>query len=370
MRAKSAVETKENFQERVPLVSVIVPVRNEQEHIIQCLTSILGNDYPQECLEILVVDGMSTDRSREIIRRYAQDSPRIRLVDNPKRIQAAAMNIGIREAKGDVIIRIDAHTVYGSDYISQCVKLLQDTVAANVGGVQHAVGTNYVTSAIALAITSPFGVGDAKFRYASEHAWVDTVYLGAWHKRTLEAVGGFAEEWVINEDYELNYRLRRNGGKILLAPQVRCQYRVRESLYGLAHQYFWYGVWRVKTMVAHPGSVRWRQLVPPLFVASFLISLASLPLLGAWGLVIPGFYAMATVTASVHGARRGGWRYLPVLPAVFGTLHFSWGTGFYVGILRWGLPRVQLRRSLQNLQGRNAIDLELEEKPARATDVD
>jgi len=325
---------------RYPYVSVLVPIRNEEHYIARCLDSILSNDYPRDRLEILVIDGMSTDRSREIIQHYIKQYPFIRLLENPKRIQAAALNIGLQEAKGEIIIRMDAHTIYAPDYIRWCVELLETTEAANVGGLQRAVGTNYVSNAIAIATTTPFGVGNAYFRYAEKEMWVDTVYLGAWRKSTLEALGGFNEEWVVNEDYELNYRLRKAGGKILLSPKIKCWYYVRPSLKALARQYFRYGFWRVKTFVTYPDSLRWRQLAPPALVVALLLSLGVLPVNWILGITTPTLYLAANLLTSTWIASRRGWKYLPLLPLVFATIHLSWGIGFLSGLFWWEITRI------------------------------
>ena len=333
-----------------PSVSVVIPMYNEEGHIVRCLDSILANDYPKDKLEVLVVDGMSQDRSRELVQVYARRSPLVRLLDNPKRNQAPALNIGIGEAKGEIIVRMDAHTLYAPDYIRQCVHLLQTTGADNVGGVQRSVGVGYVSSAIAVAITSPFGVGDALFRFTDKPAWTDTVYLGAWTKSTLEDLGGFAEMGGVNEDYELNYRLRKRGGRILVSPKIRCRYFVRSSLPKLTRQYFRYGYWRVRTLVAHPDSLRWRQLAAPGLCACLLLSMLMLPFNIIVGMMCPGLYFFASVLASVVVASKRGWKYLPMLPALFACMHLSWGTGFWAGVAKWGVPRVTLAgvgRSLQ-----------------------
>lgn len=323
----------------LPLVTVIIPTRDETAFIGSCLDSVVANDYPRDRLEVLVVDGGSTDGTRAIVEEYARRYPFIRLLDNPRRIPAAALNVGLRYAQGEVIVRMDAHTVYAPDYIRKCVELLETTGAANVGGVQQAVGRGYIAEAIALALTSPFGVGDARFRYADRPTWVDTVYLGAWRRTTLEALGGFDEAWAVNEDYELNYRLRRVGGKILVAPEVRCWYHVRPSLGALARQYVRYGFWRARTAVVHPGSLRWRHLAPPLLVLG-LVGSAVLGAAGTrWGLVVPGLYAAVNFGASLATALRRGLRYLPVLPVVYGTLHLTWGVGFLAGLVRWSFRK-------------------------------
>ena len=334
-----ATESSKTYEK----VSIIIPTYNEERYIARCLDSILRNDYPKDLIEILVIDGKSTDRTQEIVQGYVQHYPFVRLLKNSKRVQAAAINIGIRAAVGEIVLIMSAHAIYAPDYIRQSVTLLQETDAANVGGLMFAVGSDYVSNSIAAALTSPFGVGDARYRYSDKEEWVDTVFAGCWHKSTLEALGGFNEEWVVNEDYELNYRLRQAGGKILFSPKIRCQYFVRSSLGALARQYFRYGFWKVKTLVTYPDSLRWRQLVPPIFVPALVVSLALLPVFWPASIVIPGLYAAANLAASLQAARRRGWRYLPLLPAVFATLHLSWGLGFWSGIARFGIPRFSWR---------------------------
>ena len=282
----------------VPFVTVVIPMRNEEHEIGRCLESVLANDFPLESLEILVADGMSSDKSAEIVQEYARKYACIRLLVNPRRIQSAALNIGIGEAKGDIIVRMDAHSTYDGDYISRSVHLLQTTEAINVGGVQKAIGTTYLTRAIALATTSGYGIGDAKFRYARQPLWVDTVYLGAWWKDALESVGGFDESLPVNEDYELNYRLRKSGGKILFSPSVVSSYRVRKSLFGLAKQYARYGYWKVRMLSSHPESIRWRQLIPPGFVIGLLGSAVLVPFIWQIGVLIPGLYTLYLMMAS------------------------------------------------------------------------
>lgn len=323
-----------------PFVSVLIPMRNEERYIGRCLDSLLENDYPLDRVEIVVIDGMSTDRSREMVEQYSKRYPLIRIVENEKRFQAAGLNLGIRDAVGEIIIRVDAHTTYASDYIRQCVAALQTSGAVNVGGVQHAVGTGIIGNAIAIAITSKFGTGNARFRCSNHEERTDTVYLGAWYTRTLRTLGGFNEEVGPNEDYELNYRLRQLGGKILLSPKVRSQYYVRESLGLFARQYLRYGFWKMKTLVVHPDSLRWRHLFPPALVLGVIVSLALLPLYWQPCMLITSLYVIAGLGAAFGEARHRGWRYLPLLPIAFASIHLSWGLGFWVGMIRFGVPRL------------------------------
>jgi GT2 family glycosyltransferase len=319
-------------------VSVIMPVRNEEDHLARSLESILANDYPRERLEVIVIDGRSSDRSTDIVRQYALNHPGVRLLDNPRRIVPAGLNIGIRESRGEIIVRTDAHTVYAPDYVRACAELLETTGAASVGGIQRAVGSDYVSRTIAIAMTTPFGVGNAPYRYVDHETWVDTVYLGAWRRETLERLGGFDEAWVVNQDYELNVRLRQAGGRILLSPRIRCWYAVRPTLRALARQWLRYGFWRVKTLATYPTSLQPRQLAPPGVTLGLLLSLLVLPFSRTLACVVPAAYAVASLIAAVAAGSRRGWRYLPLLPLAFATIHLSWGVGFLAGLFRWGLP--------------------------------
>ncbi len=334
-----------------PYVSIIIPIRNEEQYISACLDSILTNDYPHDRLEILLLDGMSTDSSRLIEECYAKAYPFIRLLNNPRRIQVAALNAGIQAANGELIIRLDAHSTYAADYIRRCIELLQTTEADNVGGVQSAVGTNYMSRCIAIATKSRFAVGDAYYRFAEKPMWVDTVYLGAWRKVTLDDLGGFDETLEVNEDYELNYRLRMSGGKILLSPTIRCRYFVRDSLRKLIRQYFRYGFWKEKTLLVHPASLRWRQLVPPIFVACLMVCVVITFFSYPIGLALPLLYGFINLLVSVMAVRKHGRVHFPVLPIIFALIHISWGTGFLWGVVRHGPPRIgwkALRESLRD----------------------
>lgn len=327
-------------------------MRNEGKFIGKCLESILNNDYPHDRFEIIIADGMSTDNSREIVKTYQQNYNNIRLLDNPKKIRASGNNIGIKASKGEIIISMDAHVIYAPDYIRQCVDLLQKGYAANVGGLQKAVGYNYITNLIALATTTPFGIGDAEFRYLNKEKTVDTVYLGAWLKKTLEQVGLFNEEWLRNADYELNYRIRKAGGKILLSPKIKCEYLARGSLLKLAQQYFLYGLWRVKTIVVHPDSVRWRHLIPPLLILWLLLSVILLIFnIKLWWIPV-GVYGIYSLLISLGISLIHGIKYFPLLPIAFWTIHLSWGFGFFNGIIKFGIPKIKISLIVKDILGK------------------
>ncbi|GAB4423034.1 MAG: hypothetical protein Kow0031_01370 [Anaerolineae bacterium] len=313
-----------------------MPIRNESKYIERSLGAVLRQDYPANRLEVLLVDGRSTDATREIVGRLAGRYANVRLLDNPAQIQAAALNVGIRAARGDIIVRVDGHTFIEPDYVSACVAHLLAGDADNVGGMMRAQGDTVVGQAVALATTSPFGIGGSKFHYTDQMHYVDTVYLGAYWRKTLLEIGLFDEEYVINQDYELNIRLRQAGGRILLSPAVKSVYVPRGSLRGLWRQYFRYGRWKTRTLRKHPASLQWRQLAAPLFVAALAVSgllgLLVRPFRWLFG-AVAGSYLLANLLASTIAASRGGWRYLPLLPLVFAALHVGWGAGFWAGLV-------------------------------------
>jgi glycosyltransferase involved in cell wall biosynthesis len=311
-------------------------MRNEAGAIAACLDSILANELPADiAVEVLVFDGESTDESPAIVARMAERDGRIRLLPNPERLQAAAFNRGLAAAQGKYLLRMDAHSVYARDYIAECLRLLESTGAGNVGGAQRAEGTSWFTRAVAAAVSSRFAAGDARYRNATAPAFTDTVYLGAWRTATLRELGGMRADWAVNEDYEMNVRLRANGGTVYLSPTIRSTYRVRNSVAGLARQYTRYGFWKVRTVMEHPASLRGRQLVAPAFVVSVLLTPWLVGHFGPWGAGHLVLYAAANATASVIAARRSGMALLPVLPLVFLIIHCSWGSGFLAGLAWW-----------------------------------
>ena len=336
MKTKQATDAAD-----LPLVSVIMPIRNEAEHIERCLAAVLAQDYPADLLDVTVVDGMSDDGTREIVGNYVRGYPNVRLLNNPGRIVPTALNIGIRAVQGDIIIRVDGHTTLAPDYVHQCVAALERTGADNVGGRMDAQARGYFGKAVALATSSPFGVGSARFHYSHEEEWVDTVYLGAYRREVFERIGLFDEQMVRDQDDEFNYRLRAYGGRILLCPQIRSRYTCRSSPRKLWRQYFEYGFWKVRVLQKHPRQMSWRQFVPPAFVAALLVALGLSALGIFWPLaLIAGSYTVANLAASLWIGGRCGLRYLAVLPVVFSILHVSFGTGFLIGLIRfasqWG----------------------------------
>ena len=318
--------------------TIIVPVRDEAHCIRACLDSITNQTY-DEPLEVLVVDGLSTDATREIVKEYSSKFPRIRLLDNPYMIVPTAMNIGVREAKGDCIIRIDGHCFVEKDYIERCIEYLDKKQDVDcVGGTLINICTSVIGKAISLAMSSPFGVGDAYFRYSQQEAYVDTVAFGAYRRRVFDDIGLFDEELVRNQDDEFNYRLRESGGKILLVPEIKAYYYTRSSFRKLWFQYYQYGYWKVRVMQKHPKQMRLRQFVPPLFVAALLASLLAIPCtpISLWTLmIVGGSYAIANISASIFIGLRKELKSLPLLPVAFATLHLSYGIGFLAGLVKF-----------------------------------
>ena len=326
----------------LPLVSLILPIRNESAYIERCLNAILAQDYPSDRMEILIADGMSTDNTRAILQKFILHNSSFIILDNPAKIVPTGINIALREAKGDIIIRVDGHTLIAPDYVRQCVEALQCTHADNVGGKMNAIGNNPFGKAVAHATSTPFGIGGGRFHYSDEEEWVDTVYMGAWPRQVFEKIGLFDEELVRDQDDEFNYRLRASGGKILLSPKIKSEYTVRGAPGNLWRQYFQYGYWKVRVLQKHPRQMSLRQFVPPTFVLTLLVSFlaALLPFFRIFSLVIPLLYLLANLSASVITAFQKGWKYLPLLPFVFAILHLSYGLGFLIGLFkfanRWG----------------------------------
>jgi GT2 family glycosyltransferase len=324
----------------VPFVTVVVPMYNERAYIGECLGSLATADYPAGRLEVLVVDGGSDDGSRNIALEWAREYDFIRQLDNPRRITAAAINIGVQRARGDVIIILSAHSFVARDFISQNVAYLAKTGAACVGGPIHSTSYSFLGRTIALGMSSPFGVGNAHFRYSQKEQYVDTVAFGAYRRLVFDEIGLFDEALVYNEDDEFNYRLRKHGGRIFLTPAIKSVYHTRASLRQLWKQYYRYGFGKVKVIQRHPEAAMTRHYVPFIFVSTVLGS----GLLGAFSPIFQWLFLSVIVSyltvsflASLRISVRNGWQHLPVLPAVFACMHSGYGLGFFAGLLRLGV---------------------------------
>lgn len=327
-----------------PLVTIILPIRNEAQYIARCLNAVLAQDYARDRLEVLVVDGMSDDGTREIVLSALErlnagtvEGVDAQLVDNPERIVPTALNRGIRAARGEIIVRVDGHCVIAPDYVQRCVEALATVDADCAGGAIQTVGETPMARAIALGQSSPFGVGSAVFRYATRACYVDTLAFGAYRRTVFERIGLFDEELVRNQDDEFNFRLTRAGGKIWLDPQIKSVYYSRGTLRGLWKQYTEYGFWKVRVIQKHGRPASLRHLAPALFVLALCTGLFLTLLTQEWlwiaAVVIP--YAAASLTAAFVTAARRDWRALPLLPVIFFVLHAAYGAGFLAGAAYW-----------------------------------
>ncbi len=325
----------------LPFVSVVMPVRDEASTIAGSLEALLAGTYPRDRMEVLVVDGQSRDGTATIVEARAERDARIRLLHNPAGSTAAGLNLGIRAARGEILVRLDGHTTPAPDYVAMAVATLVRTGAWCVGGHFIGRGTGAFGEAVALALSSPFGAGDARFRLGGQGA-VDTVYLGAWPRWVFDTVGGFDEDLVRNQDYELCVRIRQAGGTVWLEPAIRSTTLVRSSPLALARQYFGYGAGRAATVMRHPRSLGARQLIPALFVATLVVGIAASPVARAARVALAALlvaYAVADLASSLLVARRAGWRHLPWLLLVYPILHLAWGSGFWLGVLHAWLRR-------------------------------
>jgi glycosyltransferase involved in cell wall biosynthesis len=330
-----------------PFVSILVPVRNEERYIERCLYSIARQDYPRSRYEVLVIDGQSTDTTKQIVSRFAAESTiDLRLLQNPRYKTAAGLNIGLADARGEVIVRVDGHATIAPDFLSRSVDALFETHADCVGGVIESEGDTYLGRGIALAMASRFGVGGASFRVGGEGP-VDTVAFGAYRRDVFDRVGGFAEDIDKGEDDELNYRLLDHGGTIMLVPGIRASYTVRGDLPSVWRQYAGYGHAKPEVLRRHPAQARLRQLAPAVFVAT-LGAATFAAILGHTGALkgLLRVYTLAATIASLALVPRHGWRRLPPVPVVFACLHIAYGYGFLAGCV--GLAGRILTRTVRS----------------------
>jgi succinoglycan biosynthesis protein ExoA len=316
-------------------VSVVLPVLNEERYIEACLDSVLAQDYPPDRVEVIVADGGSSDRTRDIVSAVAARDPRIRLIDNPGRLQAAGLNLAIAASRGDVIARQDGHAEWMPDHLSRSVALLFSTGADNVGGRQDAVGEGASGRAIARAMSSPFGVGGARFRYSEHEEEMPTVFLGTFRRSAFERVGLFDEAYPPHEDYELNERIRDTGGRIVFSPDIRTKYQVRSGLQALGRQYFRYGRGKVRVARESPGVVRPYHLVAPALVAGIPAAVAMVLTGRGRRLALAGAaaYAASCVVAGQLAGRDEPLVVRVRIPAAFAVMHVAWGAGFWGGLI-------------------------------------
>ena len=319
-----ATPTHELIGSPHPSISVILPILNEEAHLKGAIDSILSQDY-QGKTEVILAVGPSHDRTLEIAQQISQQDSRVVIVENPTGRTAAGLNLALRKSQSPVIVRVDGHAQIPSNYLSLVVEILNKTGAVNVGGVMAAVGTTAFENAVAGAMRSPLGVGASRFHTGGEAGVVDTVYLGAFRREALLAIGGFDERFTRAQDWELNFRLRENGGVVYFDPRLHVTYRPRSTVKALAKQYFEYGRWRRVVSRKHSGTINYRYLAPPFALVGFTISLLA-------GFIAPilftpaAIYSLFVLLASIKIA--SNIREYFLLLAVIPTMHFAWGAGF------------------------------------------
>jgi succinoglycan biosynthesis protein ExoA len=320
--------------ERQPVVSVVVPMLDEAGFIDACLDSFAAQTHPLDRLEVLVVDGGSTDGSREVVEARARYEPWIRIVENPDRRASSAFNRGVEAATGEVLCLFSAHGVADPAYVARSVAALRATGAAGVGGRYDHVGLDPTSSAIGLAMVSPFGMA-SPHRFATESRDVDTISHPAYRRAAMLEVGPFDETLLRNSDYEFNHRMLEHGHRLVFEPSVRSVYRPRGSLKALGRQFWWYGRWKARVLARHPGSLKARHLVPPGAVAAGVALVAASPTrAGRRALAVAAVAYGVGVAAAVAHARPARHHASPVvLAATFPIMHASWGAGFLTSLV-------------------------------------
>jgi glycosyltransferase involved in cell wall biosynthesis len=308
-----------------PAVSVILPVLNEEAHLEESILAILAQDY-RGLFEVILALGPSQDRTDEIAKSLSVRDSRVKLIPNPTGKTAAGLNLAVATSNHPIVVRVDGHAKIPQNYLTLAVEILEKTGAVNVGGVMAAEGISNFEKAVARAMRSPLGVGASRFHTGGAAGEVDTVYLGAFKREAINQAGGFDERYTRAQDWELNHRLRKNGGLIYFDPRLQVTYRPRPNLRKLAKQYFQYGTWRRVVSRSHSGTINMRYLAPPVTLLGCAISLLTGSLihpilyipLGVYGLFVA--VSAALISCSV--------RELISLLAIIPTMHFAWGAGF------------------------------------------
>jgi succinoglycan biosynthesis protein ExoA len=327
-----------------PKVSVIVPCYNEQSTIRLLLEALCAQTYPRSDMEVIIADGMSQDGTREAIAAFQRDfsEPEVRVVDNILRNIPSGLNRAIEASRGDLIVRLDGHSKPYPDYVEKCVRAHDAGLGDNIGGVWEIQpgASTWIAKSIAVAASHPIGVGDAMYRLAASASEVDTVPFGSYRRPLVDRIGGYNESLLTNEDYEFNTRIRQADGRVWLDPSIRSVYYARPTLTELIRQYWRYGYWKWRMLRNFPGTVRWRQALPPLFVLSLvgllLVSIFFTP--AAWLLIIELLlYFLVLLLAGGYAAMKHRKLYLlPGLPEAIAAMHLSWGSGFLWSMLTTG----------------------------------
>lgn len=331
-------------------VSIVIPCRNEENYIGQCIESFLKQSYPQELLTIIIADGMSTDSTRQIIKKYQIEHKNVLLIDNLEFTAPTGMNKGIKATDSDIVIIFGAHAYADKDFVLNNVKALIDMEVGCAGGTIKTISEGIIGAAIAKAMSCPFGVGNALFRFADKETYVDTVAFGAYRRTVLDEIGLFDEQLVRNQDDELNFRVVNSGKKILLSPKIKSTYFSRGSLQKLYKQYFQYGFWKVRVIQKHKRPASIRHLIPLLFVlylfAGVILSIFSKGI-RIISLLILSLYILLDIIFSIKSSRGDGIKCLLYLLVIFPILHFSYGFGFLLGIFNFYI------RSISKVENKN-----------------
>lgn len=328
-------------------VSIIIPCYNEQATIRLLLDAIYQQTYPRPLLEVIIVDGMSTDRTREEVISFQRERPDlvIKIVDNPNRIIPAGLNRGIDAASGDILIRLDGHAVPVGGYVERCVHDLEAGLGVNVGGVWdiRPIKAGSIATGIAIAASHPLGVGDARYRYTSQPQAVDTVPFFAFHRELINRIGKYDESLLTNEDYEFNVRIRHSGGTVWLDPEIRSTYYARPTLGALARQYWRYGYWKGRMLLRYPRTIRWRQVIPPAFIASIIgLSVLSVWIsLARWLLVavILAYVSILLITGTWEAYKKQQLALLVTLPLAIVIMHLSWGIALWWSLIKFVMTK-------------------------------
>ncbi|MDV7220073.1 glycosyltransferase family 2 protein [Streptomyces prunicolor] len=317
---------------RLPAVSVIMPVLDEERHLRGAVQAILAQEYDGE-MEVVIAIGPSKDRTDEIAAELVAEtasfkSKRVHTVPNPTGRTPAALNAAIKASRHPIVVRVDGHGILSPNYIATAVRLLEETGAQNVGGIMHAEGENAWEDAVAAAMTSKIGVGNAAFHTGGEAGSAETVYLGVFRREALEQQGGYNEEFIRAQDWELNFRIREAGGLIWFSPELRVSYRPRPSVKALAKQYKDYGRWRHVVARYHEGSINLRYLAPPTAVCAIAAGIVVGAALTPWAFLIPAGYLAAITLGSLPAGKGLSLKARLQIPIALATMHMSWGYGF------------------------------------------
>ena len=335
----------------MPIVSVIVPCYNEEATIRLLLTALSHQTYPRQDMEVIIADGQSNDGTRHEIEKFLLDCPglHVKVVENRKRTIPTGLNCAIAAAEGDYIVRLDAHSVPAPDYVALSIEALEKGKGVNVGGVWQIrpAGPGWIARSIAEAAAHPLGVGDARYRFTDRAQAVDTVPFGAFHRSLIERIGGFDESLLTNEDYEFNVRVRQSQGIVWLDPDIRSTYFARSTLSALMTQYWRYGFWKARMLKRYPGSLRWRQALPPLFVLSLIglalfspfLSLARILLV----VEVLTYSLVLWLVSTVLAVQRKDPALMSGVPAAIALMHISWGAAFLWSVMENILHKPEVR---------------------------